>query len=81
MTTLLAAIYLVPRGEGSADAALMGVFEQLAGELRFRREHHLVRDPGQLAVLLVGPRTPPEYKAPGLPAREAARHLSEQIFP
>jgi hypothetical protein len=32
----------------------MRLLEEGAGELRFRREHDLVRDPGQFAALLVG---------------------------
>lgn len=46
----------------------MGAFQQLIGQLRFRREYHLVRDPGQLAVF------PPAAHASGrYSARQSGR--------
>ena len=49
-----AAVHLVAGDEGGADAPVVRVLQQIAGQLRLGREHDLVRDPGQLAALLVG---------------------------
>jgi site-specific DNA recombinase len=49
-----AAVDLVADGEPGADAPVVGVLQQVAGELGFRGEHDLVRHSGELAALLVG---------------------------
>ena len=49
-----AAVDLVAGDEAGADAAIVSVLQQAVGQLRFRREHDVVRDSGQLAALLVG---------------------------
>ena len=48
-----AAVHLVADGESGADAPVMGVLQEVAGELRLRGEHDLVGDSGELAALLV----------------------------
>jgi hypothetical protein len=49
-----AAVDLVSGDEARADAAVVRLLQQIAGQLRLRREHDLVWDSGQLAALLVG---------------------------
>jgi hypothetical protein len=49
-----ASVDLVAGGEPGADAPVVSVLQQVAGELRLRGEHDLVGDSGQLAALLAG---------------------------
>ena len=49
-----AAVDLVAGHHRGLDPELAGVLDQVPGELRLGGEHDLVRDPGQLPVLLVG---------------------------
>ena len=49
-----AAVHLVAGDEPRADAAVMGVLQQAAGQFRLGGEHDLVRYSGQLAALFVG---------------------------
>ena len=53
-----AAVDFVARDEPGADAPVMRMLQQSPGQFRLGGEHDLVRDPGQLAALLVrGPRS------------------------
>ena len=70
-----AAVDLVAGDEAGADAAVVGVLQQAAGQLRFRREHDVVRDSGQLAALLVGGPVRRQVQGPadqGVPGRGRA---------
>ena len=70
-----AAVDLVAGGEPGADAPVGGVLQQIAGELRLRGEHDLVRDSGQLAALLVGGPVRGQVQGPadqGVPGRGRA---------
>jgi hypothetical protein len=49
-----ATVDFVADGEGGADAAVVRLLQQLAGQFRLGREHDLVRYPGQLTALLIG---------------------------
>ena len=51
---LKAAVDFVSGSEGGADAAVMGMLEQEAGQFRLGRERGLVGYPGQFAALVVG---------------------------
>ena len=64
-----AAVHLVAGDEGGADAAIVGLLQQIAGQLRLRREQDLFGDPGQLAALLVGRPGPRAGTGPGRAAR------------
>ena len=70
-----AAVDLVAGGEPRADAPVGGVLQQIARELRLGGEHDLVRDPGQLAALLVGGPVRGQVQGPadqGVPGRGRA---------
>jgi hypothetical protein len=49
-----AAVHLVAGDEPGADAAVMGVLEQAAGQFRLRGEHDVLGHSGQFAALLIG---------------------------
>ena len=51
---LTAAVHLIAGHEGGADPQGVRAVQQGAGQLRLGGEHHLLRDAGQLAVLLIG---------------------------
>ena len=70
-----AAVHLVAGGEPGADAPVVGVLQQVAGELRLRGEHDLVRHSGELAALLVGGPVRGQVQGPadqGVPGRGRA---------
>ena len=70
-----AAVDLITGDEARADAAVVRVLQQAVGQLRFRREHDLVRHPGQLAALLVGGPVRGQVQRPadqGVPGRGRA---------
>jgi hypothetical protein len=50
---LTAAIDFIAGHEGSADPPRLRALQQAIGQLRLGGEHHLLRDTGQLAVLLI----------------------------
>ena len=50
---LTAAVHFVACHEGGADPQGVRAFDQGASQLRLGGEHHLLRDAGQLAVLLI----------------------------
>ena len=50
---LAAAVDLVAGHEGGADPQPVRAVQEIAGQLRLGGEQHLLRDPGQLAVLLI----------------------------
>ncbi len=50
---LTAAVHLIACHEGGADPARVRTSGQAASQLRLAGEHHLLRDAGQLAVLLI----------------------------
>jgi site-specific DNA recombinase len=50
---LTAAVYFIAGHEGGADPQAVRAVQQGAGQLRLGGEHHLLRDAGQLAVLLI----------------------------
>ena len=50
---LTAAVHFVACHEGGADPSGVRSFDQAAGQLRLGGGHHLLRDAGQLAVLLI----------------------------
>jgi hypothetical protein len=54
LAQVTAAVDFVAGDEPGADALVVRVLEQVAGQLRFRLEHDVVGDSGQLAALLVG---------------------------
>ena len=75
LAQLKAAVDLVAGGEPGADAPVVGVLQQITGELRFRGEHDLVRHSGQLAALLVGGPVRGQVQGPadqGVPGRGRA---------
>jgi hypothetical protein len=51
---LTAAVRLIACDEGGADPQPVRAFDQAAGQLGLAGEHRLLRDAGQLAVLLIG---------------------------
>ena len=70
-----AAVDLVADGEPGADAPVVGVLQQVVGELRFRGEHDLVWNSGELAALLVGGPVCGQVQGPadqGVPGRGRA---------
>jgi hypothetical protein len=71
-----APVDFVAGGEGGADAAVMRLPEQAAGQFRLGREHDLVRYPGQLTALLVGRPVRGQVQGPadqGVPGRDRVR--------
>ena len=50
---LAAAVHFIAGHEGGADAQAVRAVQQDIGQLRLGGEHHLLRDAGQLAVLLI----------------------------
>ena len=70
-----AAVDFVAGGEPGADAPVVGVLQQVAGELGFRGEHDLVRHSGELAALLIGGPVRGQVQGPadqGVPGRGRA---------
>jgi hypothetical protein len=51
---LTAAVHFIACHEGGADPPRARALQQALGQLRLGGEQHLLRDPGQLAVLLIG---------------------------
>ena len=51
---LTSAVHFIARHEGGADAQGLCAVQQGAGQLRLGGEQHLLRDTGQLAMLLIG---------------------------
>ena len=75
LAQLKAAVDFVAGGESGADAPVVGVLQQVAGELGFRGEHDLVGDSGELAALLVGGPVRRQVQGPadqGVPGRGRA---------
>jgi len=67
-----AAVDFVAGDEPGAYTQVMSVLQQAAGQFRLGGEHDLVRDPGQLAALLVGSPVVRQVQGPadeGVPAR------------
>jgi hypothetical protein len=71
-----APVNFVAGGKGGADAAVMRLPKQPAGQFRLGREHDLVWYPGQLAALLVGRPVRGQVQGPadqGMPGRDRIR--------
>jgi site-specific DNA recombinase len=69
------AVDLVAGGEPGPDAPVVGVLQQVAGELGLRGEHDLVRHSGEPAALLVGGPVRGQVQGPadqGVPGRGRA---------
>jgi hypothetical protein len=50
---MAAAVHFIAGHEGGADPARVRAFDQAASQVRLAGEHDLLRDAGQLAVLLI----------------------------
>jgi hypothetical protein len=77
-----APVDLVADGEAGADAAVMRLLEQLAGQFRLGREHDLVRYPGQLTAFLVGRPVRGQVQGTadqGMPGRDRVRQRDRDL--
>ena len=75
LAQLKAAVHFVAGDEPRPDTPVVGVLQQIAGDLRFRGEHDLAGDSGQLAALLVGGPVRGQVQGPadqGVPGRGRA---------
>jgi hypothetical protein len=82
---LTAAVDFIACHEGGADPKTMGAVQQGIGQLRLGGEHHLLRDAGQLAVLLISGIRPGQVQRPAdqrVPAAggigQGDRHLAQR---
>ena len=82
---LTAAVYFIARHEGGADPQGVRAVQQGAGQLRLGGEHHLLRDAGQLAVLLISGAPLGQVQSPAdqrMPAAggigQGDRHLAQR---